>query len=104
MARRGAPVQPDVDDPPPGKRRAKKTGNADVDAAIALLEWGRVRGYRIGPQITIGGAAFMVADLRLMKREALVDPADQDDDDDEPDDIFAEHGGPTDAPAEGTTG
>lgn len=104
MARRGAPVQPDVDDPPAGKRRARKTGNADVDAAIRLLEWGRIRGYRIGPQVTIGGMTIMVADMRLHKREALVDPADDDDDEDAPDDIMDEHGAPSEPVVEGTTG
>jgi hypothetical protein len=108
---RGAPVQPDIDDPPPGaKPKRVRTGNADADAAMRLLEWARRKGFRIGPELTVGGVSMHVVDVRLVRREKLVGgiPGDDEDDDDEDDEatpgILAEHGGPAEEPAEGTAG
>lgn len=86
------------------KPKRARSAHADVDAAMKLLEWARRKGFRIGPQLTIGAVAMQVIDVRLAKRERLVGGGDDDDDkdDDQPPGILAEHGGPEEEPAEGT--
>lgn len=47
--------------------------NDDVKAMIALLEYGRRRGFRFGPVIKIGSVELQVADLRDAKKESSSD-------------------------------
>jgi hypothetical protein len=104
MARGRAPIQPDVDDPPAtAPARPPKRERDDVDRVMALLEWGRKRGFQIGPSVEVGTVKLMVRDLRPALREKLGD--DQDDEEHVPlSDIMAEHGAGADVPVEGTTG
>lgn len=37
---------------------------SDLASAIYLLEYGRKRGFRIGPQIQVGGIILQVRDIR----------------------------------------
>ena len=71
----------------------------DVARVIALLEWARCRGYRIGPTLQVGGVIMNVEDLRLAKVEGSgdVDPH-------EPDVYEAAGLAADDVPAEGTSG
>lgn len=46
--------------------------DAELDALIKLLEYGRKNGVRIGPEVTIGSISVKVADLRQTKKEGLV--------------------------------
>jgi hypothetical protein len=47
--------------------------NGDVMALIALLEYGRRRGFRFGPVIKIGSVELQAVDLRDNKKEARSD-------------------------------
>jgi hypothetical protein len=57
--------------------------SSDAAQAIALLEWARQRGFRVGPYLKVGELAFQVRDLR--QTEGGVPMKDEGD-------IFAEHG------------
>jgi hypothetical protein len=50
--------------------------NVDVKALIALLEYGRRRGFRFGPVIKIGSVELQAVDLRDSKKggSSDVDP------------------------------
>jgi hypothetical protein len=58
--------------PPTGPIEADEDGNAlpvptpdsDLAQLIALLEYGRKRGFRIGPTVQVGKIATQIADLR----------------------------------------
>jgi hypothetical protein len=45
----------------------------DAKALIALLEYGRRRGFRFGPVIKIGSIELQVTDLRDAKKETSAD-------------------------------
>lgn len=47
--------------------------NDDVSRAIALLEWGRRRGFLIGPTVQVGDVIMQVQDLRQAKQEGLAE-------------------------------
>lgn len=74
--------------------------NADVAAAIHLLEYARSRGFRVGPVLEVGSVKMHINDLRQQKNEKLGgDPRPVDRG------IYAEHGlNETDIPADGTAG
>lgn len=67
---------------------ADSTAKADLDELIRLMEYGRTKGFRIGPEVTIGCISVRVADLRQSKKEGLVAPRELS--------IIEEHGGPGD--------
>lgn len=46
--------------------------DAELDALIRLLEWGRKQGVRIGPEVTVGSISVKVDDLRQTKKEGLM--------------------------------
>lgn len=59
--------------------------NSDLRDAIQLLEYGRARGFKIGPAVRVGKLTFQVRDLRQTEGRA--------DKDDDPDPgVWAEHG------------
>ncbi len=48
--------------------------DSDVGQAIYLLEYGRLRGFRLGPTIQIGSVILQVQDLRLDSKKATETP------------------------------
>jgi hypothetical protein len=58
--------------PPTGPIESDEDGNAlpvpspdsDLSQLIALLEYGRKRGFRIGPTVQVGSITTQIADLR----------------------------------------
>lgn len=79
MSDAGAPKRIKLEDLPEGAIRDVAT----------LLEWGRQRGYQIGPVVEHGGLRLQVRDLRQAKIEGFMGgPVD-----DMPDDFKAVAGG-----------
>jgi len=58
----------------PEGRDAVSDTKADLDELMRLLTFGREKGFRIGPEVTIGCISVKVADLRQVKKEGLVAP------------------------------
>lgn len=54
---------------------------SDVGQLIYLLEYGRQRGFKIGPTVQIGNVTVQVQDLRLPELRQSAEP-----------DIFEQHG------------
>lgn len=54
--------RPDADED--GNDLLPPAPNSDVGQLIYLLEWGRQRGFRIGPRVQIGEVVLELADLR----------------------------------------
>lgn len=76
----------------------KLSKDDDVVRAAWLLEWARDRGYRIGPNLQVGGVIMNVVDLRQMKDANIAQT--------EPEPSVEEYFGidPDAIPAEGTSG
>jgi hypothetical protein len=62
------------------------TTKADLDEFLRLMDESRKKGYRIGPEVTIGCISVKVSDLRQSKKEGLVAPREMS--------ILEEHGAP----------
>jgi len=69
--------------PPPtntddGADLAVPDPQSDVGRLIYLLEWARIRGFRIGPTVRVGALILQVVDLRQDEsprgHEAPIDP------------------------------
>lgn len=59
----GSPAAlPDSDDD--GNPLALPAADSDVGQLIYLLEWARLRGFRVGPMIQVGDLIVQVQDLR----------------------------------------
>lgn len=54
--------RPDHDDD--GNELTPPSPDSDIGQLIYLLEYGRQRGFRIGPRVQIGDVVLEVADLR----------------------------------------
>ncbi len=63
VAHMGAPP-PRIDADDDGNPLAVPDESSDVGQLIYLLEWARIRGFRVGPTIKIGELALTVEDLR----------------------------------------
>ncbi len=57
---------------------------SDVGMLVALLEWGRDRGFQLGPTIQVGAVTVQVRDMRIDR--------DKPERNAEETDIFTEHG------------
>ena len=60
------PKPPEHDDD--GNPLALPDPQSDVGQLIYLLEWARIRGFRIGPEVRIGGLGVVVRDLRQTEK------------------------------------
>jgi hypothetical protein len=56
---------PDVDED--GNPIGAPDPQSDAGRLIYLLEWARLRGFRLGPTLQIGGLIVQVADLRQVE-------------------------------------
>lgn len=70
------PPPTDVDDE--GSPLALPDASSDVGQLIYLLEWARVRGFRVGPTVQVGNLIVQVTDLRQTEgrrdRDDTADP------------------------------
>lgn len=57
-----APQPPDHDEN--GDPLPAVSASSDVGQLIYLLEWARLRGFRLGPTLQVGGLIVQVSDLR----------------------------------------
>jgi hypothetical protein len=76
---RGADMTDDHDPTPPCDPAAtvalpSPPADSPIYDLMFLLEWGRDRGFRIGPHVEIDGMRVQVADLRQGKIEGVVMP------------------------------
>lgn len=69
------PPLPDSDDE--GNPLALPDPKSEIGQMIYLLEWARLRGFRLGPILQIGETIIQVSDLR--QREGRRDPDDKPD-------------------------
>jgi hypothetical protein len=54
----------DVDSDDDGNPLALPAADSNVGQLIYLLEWARVRGFRVGPTVQVGTLIVQVSDLR----------------------------------------
>jgi hypothetical protein len=71
------PVELDDD----GNPVPQPAADSDVRDLQQLMEWGRMKGYRIGPAVRIGKITVQIADVRQTEGRRSAE-------DDEPDDDF----------------
>lgn len=57
-----------------GRPIGAPTSGSDVAQLTYLLEWARIRGFRVGPMIAVGGLQLQIRDLR--QHEDRRDPDD----------------------------
>lgn len=74
MSRASGPVDSDED----GNTVPVPPAASDLAQLIQLLEYGRKRGFRIGPTVQIGALTVQVADLRQDKVERIGTPDEND--------------------------
>ncbi len=75
--------------------KSKRAVSDDVTSAIRILEWARLKGFRIGPILEVGSVRMQVVDLKQEKIGAL---------DMGPEQTVEEMYGAMGEPAPGTTG
>lgn len=68
------PPMPDADDE--GRPLTPPPGATDAAQLIYLLEWARLRGFRLGPSIKVGEIVLQVQDLRQREGGAGLDDSD----------------------------